>query len=56
MKWDVINQYDGNDTFEIEGDNYEEAACNALEQLGWAISIPKSDNDEDTPNPKVDGL
>jgi len=49
-KWTVINQHDGNDTFEVEGDNYGEAACDALQQLGWAISIPESDDDEDTPN------
>ena len=46
-KWTVINQHDGNDTFLAEGDNYGEAACDALQQLGWAISIPESD--EDTP-------
>ena len=49
-KWTAINQHDGNDTFEVEGDNYGEAACDALQQLGWAISIPESDEDEDTPN------
>jgi len=56
-KWTVINQHDGNDTFEAEGDNYEEAACDALQQLGWAISIPKSDEDEDedTPNAQISG-
>ena len=43
MKWNVINQHDGNDTFEVEGDNYEEAACDALQQLGWAICTPESD-------------
>ena len=53
-KWTVINQHDGNDTFEVEGDNYGEAACDALQQLGWAISIPESDEDEDTPNTKAD--
>ena len=49
-KWTVINQHDGNDTFEAEGDNYGEAAYDALQQLGWAISIPESDGNEDTPN------
>ena len=44
-KWTVINQHDGNDTFEAEGDNYGEAACDALQQLGWAISILESDDD-----------
>ena len=59
-KWTVINQHDGNDTFRVEGDNYGEAACDALQQLGWAISIPESDEDEETPNkqmtqPETDG-
>ena len=52
-KWTVINQHDGNDTFEAEGDNYGEAACDALQQLGWAISISESDEDEDTPNAEL---
>ena len=52
MKWTVINQYDGNNTFEVEGDNYGEAACNALQQLGWCLSITESEEDEDTPNNK----
>jgi hypothetical protein len=50
QKWTVINQYDGNNTFEVEGDDYGEAACDALQQLGWAIIIPERDEDEDTPN------
>jgi hypothetical protein len=42
MKWTVINQHDGNDTFDVDGDNYGEAACDALQQLGWAICVPDS--------------
>lgn len=40
-KWVVINQHDGNDTFEVEGDNYGEAAYEALNLLGWGIVIPE---------------
>ena len=54
-KWTVINQHDGNDTFEAEGDNYGEAACDALQQLGWAISIPEGDKG-DKPSAQVAGL
>jgi len=55
MKW-TVNQPStiGNDTFEVEGDNYGEAAYNALQQLGWAISVPESDEDEDTPDVQYD--
>lgn len=55
MKWTVTNQHDGNDTFEAEGDSYGEAACDALQQLGWAISIPERNEEEDTPNAAHDG-
>lgn len=41
MKWTIINQHDGNDIFEAEGDNYKEAAYDALQQLGWAIIMVK---------------
>ena len=35
--WTVMNTTDGNDTFQVEGDNYGEAACEALTELGWAL-------------------
>ena len=46
-KWTVINQNDGNDVFEVDGDTYEEAACEALNQLGWALAAPGKGEDED---------
>lgn len=38
--WTAINQHDGNDTFEVEGEAYAEAASEALQALGWALCIP----------------
>ena len=49
-KWKVINQNDGNEVFEVEGETYKEAASNALVQLGWALCTPyekDEDNGED---------
>jgi len=51
MKWTVIGQHDGNDTFEVEGDDYGEAAYDALRRLGWAISVPDRDDPDDQARP-----
>jgi hypothetical protein len=45
-KWLVINNQDTNYTFEVEGKTAEEAAFEALNELGWNISkIPEDFND-----------
>jgi len=36
-KYTVINDFDGNEQFEVEGKNVEEAALAALETLGWNL-------------------
>lgn len=41
-KFQIINNNDGNDTFEVEAQTYDEAAHKALEELGWWVA----ENDE----------
>lgn len=38
MKFRVINEFDGNETFEVEADNVNDAYCKALAELGWWVS------------------
>ena len=45
--WTITNQNDGNDSFEVEGDNYETAAYEALCKLGWSVSVKKEDEESD---------
>ena len=52
--WRVINQNDGNDEFDVEGETYAEAASNALEVLGWSLSGPENNEEEESePNCEV---
>lgn len=39
-KWTVINEHNDSDTFEVEGDNYGEAAYEALQAIGWTVILP----------------
>ncbi len=34
----IINDYDGNDSFEVEADNPQEAMEKALKELGWWVA------------------
>jgi len=38
MRWTAISLSDGNNTFEVEGDSYANAARNALLHLRWGLS------------------
>jgi len=51
--WMVVNDNDGNDSFEVDGCTFVEAAQNALKELGWWISTP-SLPDEDEEGVEVD--
>jgi hypothetical protein len=44
-KWLVISLHDGNDSFVVEGEDYGIAACEALKELGYSLSV--GDDDED---------
>ena len=41
----VINDYDGNDSFEVEADSVESAALVALEALGWNLCEPEKEQE-----------
>lgn len=44
----VWSNNDGNDSFEVEGDTFEEVLINALSELGWSVSEkPIQEEDED---------
>lgn len=36
-KWIIINEFDANTSFEVEGNSAEEAAFAALNELGWGV-------------------
>lgn len=58
-KWIITDEHDGNIWFEVEGDYFEDAAYNALAQLGWRVSlknIGKEDEDaEENTDTVIDG-
>ena len=39
----IVNEHDGNDTFEIQAVNDSDAAHKALETLGWWVAKLKED-------------
>ena len=44
----VWSNNDGNDSFEVEGNTFEEVLINALSELGWSVSEkPIQEEDED---------
>ena len=45
--WQAINQHDGNDTFTVEGTDMNDAAFAALSALGWSLSGPEEDEDDE---------
>jgi hypothetical protein len=36
--YNVISDYDGNDTFQVEAEDYESALQEALNVLGWTVT------------------
>ncbi len=46
----IINDYDGNDSFEVEATNVHDAADQALEELGWWVSVGEILDDEEDGN------
>ena len=53
MNWEVVSLSDFDDKFTVEGDNYGEAAFEALQELGYGITIPDSE-EEDKPEVVAD--
>jgi hypothetical protein len=45
-KYKIINDYDANDSFEVEAATTEDAALEALERLGWWIANADDNEDE----------
>ena len=43
----IMNNNDENDFFEVEGKDYNEAAYNALKELGWTVVVPEIENERD---------
>jgi hypothetical protein len=43
----ISNTYDANDSFEIDAENENDAAFNALRSLGWSVLLPKQENQHD---------
>jgi hypothetical protein len=43
-KYKIINDYDGNESFSIEALTLEDAAVEALEQLGWWVADEKKED------------
>jgi hypothetical protein len=39
----LINYYEPHDSFEVEGENENDAAINALDNLGWRICEQKKE-------------
>jgi hypothetical protein len=44
----ISNTYDANDSFEIDAENENDAAFNALRSLGWSVSLPKQEKEENS--------
>lgn len=42
----IINNHDGNDCFNVEAENEENAAFAALNELGWAVLLPQDNQQE----------
>ena len=46
-RWMIINEHDANNSFEIEANTAEEAAFEALNELGYGVAEAPKDEDED---------
>jgi len=44
LKYQIMSEHDGNDTFEVEADSSESAAFAALFVLGWGVSSLEETN------------
>ena len=49
--WLIINSFDANNTFEVEGNTAEEAAFAALDELGWGVAEKPAEDDDETGEP-----
>ena len=47
-KFTIINDYDGNDVFEVEAAHSQEAMSIALGALGWGLIVDSFDEDSET--------
>lgn len=45
--WHIINSSDGNDEFEVEANTLEDAALEALKELGWGIYTETKQDEDD---------
>jgi phage portal protein BeeE len=41
MKYTIVSDYDGNESFEVEAATPEDAALEALGVLGWNVCLPR---------------
>ncbi|MFZ9472494.1 MAG: hypothetical protein ACO26H_02235 [Sediminibacterium sp.] len=48
MTYLIVNDYDGNDSFEIEASSPAQAAHLALQELGWWVAEAEESEDEET--------
>lgn len=48
MTYLIVNDYDGNDSFEIEASSSEQAAHLALQELGWWVSEGEESEGEES--------
>ena len=55
MKHLIWSNNDANDSFEIEGDSFQEVLLNALSELGWSVS-EKPIEEESTKNKFPEGV
>lgn len=46
-RWIVISEHDGNDSFYVEANTAEEAAFEALNELGYGVAEAPKDEDEE---------
>jgi hypothetical protein len=45
-KYEIVNDYDPNERFEVEADGTEEAAFAGLNALGWHVAQPSDEDSE----------
>ena len=49
--WTVVNDDDPNETFEVKASTADEAAHNALTELGWWVASDPADEEDDKETP-----
>ena len=50
--FNVISEHDGNDEFQVEADNFNDAMRGALNALGWGVYYLPEGEDGETPAPE----